>query len=634
MTKTLPLGGMKRFMPAQVEGTAGVMERASGGKSKPKLYRVSASSEYEVERGFMGFRWREKLDHSPSAVQLGRFASGRAPVLVDHETGDQVGVIQSAELKARRIDTEVRFGRSQRAQEIQQDVDDEIRGPSSIGYLPKRARLVEEDEENGDLWLITLWEPVELSLVPVPADPTVGANRAAGITGGFPPVEIEETEGIEVGNTNGATVRDREAEVLEISQMAREYGVELDPSWLERKLTPDQVGREILKGLATRDPGQPAAESFMDGLSARDQRDVANRYSYASAILTAAGDKRGGIEAEVARELEKSVWPSGVKRRGGADSILAPLDLRSREAKMRAWERRTLDTKTGGGASELVFDMPGELIELFRNQAMVLRAGARFMGGLAGNMPFPKVTGAATAHWVPENPGTPVPSSQITTGLIIGSPKTLQADTSFSRQFLVQVPSSGVDGESLVREDLGRVHALAFDYAALHGTGVNGEPLGIYNSPDVLAEPITGVPDWDAITGMIGALGDANAPVEGLAWMTTPLMAAKLMATLIASAAGSDMIWQGSPVGGRVAGYPGFATNQVSKTLGAGSDEHGLILGLWSQLLLLQWGVLELIVDPYAKKKEGLIEVTSFELCDVLLRQPTAFNAATGAKLS
>jgi hypothetical protein len=40
---------------------------------------------------------------------------------------------------------------------------------------------------------------------------------------------------------------------------------------------------------------------------------------------------------------------------------------------------------------------------------------------------------------------------------------------------------------------------------------------------------------------------------------------------------------------------------------------------------------MEIIVDPYALKKQGMIEITSFQLCDIAFRHTTAFCKATGA---
>jgi hypothetical protein len=41
------------------------------------------------------------------------------------------------------------------------------------------------------------------------------------------------------------------------------------------------------------------------------------------------------------------------------------------------------------------------------------------------------------------------------------------------------------------------------------------------------------------------------------------------------------------------------------------------------------WAGMEMIVDPYALKKSGQVEITFNELCDILVRQPLAFNIST-----
>ena len=84
---------------------------------------------------------------------------------------------------------------------------------------------------------------------------------------------------------------------------------------------------------------------------------------------------------------------------------------------------------------------------------------------------------------------------------------------------------------------------------------------------------------------------------------------------------------------GALAGYTARASNQVSATLGGGS-EHGLIFGNWSDALIGMWGALELVVDPYSLKKQGMIEVTSFQLCDIALRHAQSFCKATGATIA
>jgi HK97 family phage major capsid protein len=401
--------------------------------------------------------------------------------------------------------------------------------------------------------------------------------------------------------------------------MCQEYGVGLRREWIERGLTPDAVGREILKLQAA---GQvslgaaPAAEDPLDGLSVRDR----NRFSYARAVLVACGEERGGVEAEVSQGLARA-YPGA--RRGSSNSIMVPFRL-------NVPSKRALDTKTPGGASELVFDTPGELIELLRPKSMCVRAPARIVSGLTGNVGFVKKTGAGSVSWQPENPGPPgVSQSNLSTGLVVASPKTLQGFETYSRQLLIQAASAGLDAETMVREDLAEGHALAFDGGALHGSGVGGEPLGVFNVPGTNPGTLSDPPSYAELVTMLGLVADANAETDRLQWFMTPLLAAKLKAVLVASAAGSEMIWTGPLSGGMVAGYKAWASNQVSKLLGAGGDEHGVALGDWSQVLFLTWNALELIVDPFARKAEGLVEIVSYQLGDVLIRQPSAFAVAS-----
>lgn len=137
---------------------------------------------------------------------------------------------------------------------------------------------------------------------------------------------------------------------------------------------------------------------------------------------------------------------------------------------------------------------------------------------------------------------------------------------------------------------------------------------------------------------MVGAVHDANADAEGMGFLTTPLMASLLSRTLVAASAGSDMLWQGPLNDGRVLGYRALSTNQVSKTMtgseATGGSAHGIVFGNFSDLVLGLFGALEIVVDPYALKKRGIIEVTSFQMLDIILRHGESFAKGTGATLT
>jgi HK97 family phage major capsid protein len=230
---------------------------------------------------------------------------------------------------------------------------------------------------------------------------------------------------------------------------------------------------------------------------------------------------------------------------------------------------------------------------------------------------------------MPENDGTDVTAGNAALGSVTLSPKTLQATTAYSRQLVAQ---STIDVEQFIRNDLAAVHALAWDKAVFHGAGASNEPDGLYHIGGTNSVAFGGAPSFAKLIDMVTEVNKDNALGGSLAFVTTPGLAGKMAQTVVAASTDTRMIWSGNLSEGELAGYRALSTNQILATLGAGS-EHGLLFGDWSQVLIGQWGAMEIIVDPYAKKKQGMLEITSFQMCDIAFRHVTAFCKATGATL-
>ena len=145
--------------------------------AEARTVELSFASELPYER-WWGI---EILDVAPTAMRLGRLSNG-GPLLMDHDARDQVGVIESVQIgKDRVARAVVRFGKSARAEEVFQDVADGIRRNVSVGYVINNAVLVEtSDDGDNNTYRVTDWEPYEITLTSVPADPTVGVGRSAG----------------------------------------------------------------------------------------------------------------------------------------------------------------------------------------------------------------------------------------------------------------------------------------------------------------------------------------------------------------------------------------------------------------------------------------------------------------------
>lgn len=386
--------------------------------------------------------------------------------------------------------------------------------------------------------------------------------------------------------------------------------------FISNGLTPDQVGRQILDMHASGKLSTPAAEAA----AIVDMGKDAKRYSYQKALLAAIemreGRQASGFEAEIHQEILKRL-PQNYQAKGG---LFMPMRISN-----------TVLTTTGTNTGkETVFTEYGEFIDLLRNVSVVARMGARTLTDLRGPITFPKQTGASTAYWVGENPGADVTQSNPTFGTMTMSPKTLQATGAVSRQLLVQ---STPDVEGLVREDLAAVHALGWDLAALHGTGAANDPTGVYVAASVNAVAMGGVPTFGKLVDMETEINKDNALISNMGFVTTSGMAGKMRQTLESATAGARWIWDGNAMEGIMAGYRAVSSNQVKANLGVGTNEHGIVLGNWADMLIGMWAGMELIVDPYTLAGQGLVKVTSYQMCDVGLRRAESFCKATGATI-
>ena len=171
---------------------SGILSRALAIKSgdideEKRTVDLSFSSEEPVDRYF----GVEILDHKKSSVDLSRLKNG-ASVLVDHD-GDQVGVVEDARIgDDRRGYARLRFGKSNRASEVFQDIVDGIRKNISFGY--RILKMVEEKTEDGakTIYRAMKWMPLEISSVSVPADATIGIGRSEEDEREIEVEEIEE----------------------------------------------------------------------------------------------------------------------------------------------------------------------------------------------------------------------------------------------------------------------------------------------------------------------------------------------------------------------------------------------------------------------------------------------------------
>ena len=136
---------------------------------------LSFSSEEPVER-FFGI---EILDHKPESVRMDRLKKG-VPILLNHDRDKQVGILESPSIDGDRKGRGIaRLGASSLATEVWQDIQDGIRKEVSVGYRIHQM-VMEKQEGDTSTYRATDWEPLEVSIVSIPADVSVGIGRGEG----------------------------------------------------------------------------------------------------------------------------------------------------------------------------------------------------------------------------------------------------------------------------------------------------------------------------------------------------------------------------------------------------------------------------------------------------------------------
>lgn len=117
--------------------------------------------------------WIEELSMDSAHVRLDRLNNG-APLLPNHRNYDLenvIGVVEKAWISGQEGRATIRFSKREEAQKVFSEVKDGILRNISVGY--KIHKLEEQKERKNDLKVFRAidWEPMEISLVAIPADP-------------------------------------------------------------------------------------------------------------------------------------------------------------------------------------------------------------------------------------------------------------------------------------------------------------------------------------------------------------------------------------------------------------------------------------------------------------------------------
>ena len=597
---------------------------------------VAFSSEQSVQRSF----GLEVLSHAPQDVDLSFLASGRAPLLLEHDREEQIGVIERAAIDADGIGRAViRFSKGEDGEEIFQDVLDGVRTNISVGYTITGQRI--EQDAMGNNIVYCQWKPKEISIVSIPADETVGVGRSDDT------IESQSINNNENGSQSVNEASDSQiaqttsdsqiAQTTSDSQIANEVTTEAEIADLtntaqrsdqsikgkntmtiETQFDADSIRSaerarvSEITSIAKRFDAEDVATQFVaDGRSVDEFRAyVVEKMSKAPAVRSTAtigltekeaeefslsraisavvsgGWSEAGYELECSRAAAKAQGKLQTR-----SNIFVPAEVLTRAAGANA--------VTAAGNPSLVNRTKVGFMDVLFNNTIAQRLGVQYMTGLNGVIELPKFTGAVQARFVDEGQDGTI--DNIPSGVVELKPRTLIALAELTRSMIL----NGTAMEQRIQAQLQKAVATKIDAAVfdaiLAETGIAWGTLG------------AGGLDYAAIRGLIKDVEVANALNDMAMFAFDPLVG-NALATTVKDTNTAGIYLRADD--GSVAGYQTASSNHVGSNI---------IFGDFSNVTVGNWSTLELAIDDSTKFTSGGFLLRAITDIDVAVTRPEAF---------
>lgn len=588
---------------------------------KERIIELSFSSEEPVPRDY-GY---EVLSHETAHVRLGRLNDG-APVLVDHDRKIQIGVVLSAEIREGRGIARIKLSRNALGTEYFNDVQDGIRTKISVGYwVHDMKRMQSSSKDDKQSYVALDWEPFEITFVSVPADNSVGVGRSADIDEKeepTPPIENEnnvnlkekemetpqiEVEKVDIEKLQRQAVENANKRAADILEIGTKYGnTALAIEFAKNGKSVNEFRAALLEA-KHGEPSlpivqKPAAEIGMTHKEAK-------RFSILKA-MNACADKdwsNAEFEREACQEVARVTGKS-------PQGFFLPFEVQTREL--------TVGSATAGGNLVATNLKAESFIEILRNSMVTRQLGATVLGDLVGDIAIPRETALPTLEWLAEN--GEASGSNPTVDQITLTPKSASCNTTFSRKLLLQ---SSIDVENWVSRTLALAVGLGTDSAVFNGTGASNQPTGIRATSGVNSI-VTGTdgsaPTWANIVLMESEVDSDNAAMGSLAYVLNAKTCGKLKTTEKATNTAKFIL-----EGNEINGHRFAKTNQLPSNLTKGSSGatlSSMIFGNFNDVIIGEWGALDILVDPYSESKKGKVTVVIFKEMDLAVRHPESFT--------
>jgi HK97 family phage major capsid protein len=558
-----------------------------------------------VDRG----SYIEELAITPDAIDLSR---APLPVIESHDSGSvNVATAENLRIEGGKLRADIRFGSSTRARELLADVKARVVRNLSIGYavtawkdLPNRVRRA------------IAWQPHEVSIVSVPADPAAQFFRGLPMT-----TEVENlSRSQRLAAAKAAQFQDEET-------LLQRHAVS-DERKRVAKILERANGSELLTDLVAKAVnGDMSAEEFADRATTieqtsamRSQPEILRMESSSPKIEAARWFDPTTRKA--IRTLTRTEKLHDGKSPGYdlGDFVRAMVLGARTDIQKRAMSE---GTATAGG--HLVpTPLANDVIDKLRAASVSFTAGATTIPMDSQTLKIARVTQDPTPSWLAE--AASMSATDAAFDAVTLTAKTLRCLIVVSRELIEDAPNFN----DVLMGICARTFAAELDRVCLVGSGSGAEPLGLFGTSGIGSVSMGAngatVADYDELIDSLVTLGTANA-AQPTAWIMAPRTGgqlAKLKATdnqpLIAPA--------------KVAAFPMLETSgiPVNQTQGTSTDCSTILTGYFPDLLvgMRREFELELHRDLYAATHQ--VAFTASLRADVQFARPANFCRIVGLR--
>lgn len=246
-----------------------------------------------------------------------------------------------------------------------------------------------------------------------------------------------------------------------------------------------------------------------------------------------------------------------------------------------------------------------DILEPLRAKNVLVKAGAKFLTGLVGDVQIPVMAGGNVA-W--EGETSEASDAGISYSSVKLSPKRLTAYVDVSKKFLIQTSDSA---EALIRQDLVNAINTKLEQTILGAaSGNTTQPAGIFYGRDL--NKISG---FTQVCNLEANIEDANVIGECKYVMSNKAKAA--FRSMAKSAKSTELVMEHGQIDG----------TEVLNTSNVGGQN--VVYGDWSNLAIGQFGGIDITVDPFTKAKDGQVRLVINAFFDAKVLRSGAFAVGT-----